>query len=321
MSELLPYDLAGTLHQALRADRREPDGLLHCSSDLIGSLRHAQLTVAGAPRIDSEIASDIRLRTGTMWHSYYNEILAKAGLTFMQEVKVTPWLPEGWSGTADWLFWNPDVRAFVLSDLKSIKGEGLRWVLEGAKEEHLWQLSAYYWAFVRAKFPMIEGFAILYLPMNDTTDRNETIEPFVSECAPLPKDEVWGRMEERWACTRVYLDTLATNTHDHEYKHYFTPPTDYFLNEHLAPPQDRVQKLVWVKKDSKWELRLTPHWSASYCPFDTSLCDCSTQGTTKIGEYDIEGVYKARAGFEEVAPMLLPSERDINRKRKELQLV
>jgi hypothetical protein len=317
MSELLPYDLAGTLHEALRADRREPDGLLHCSGDLIGSLRHAQLTAAGAPRIDSQIASDIRLRTGTQWHSYFNEVLAKAGLTFMQEVKVTPWLPEGWSGTADWLFWNADLRAFALSDLKTIKGEGLKWVLEGAKEEHIWQLSAYYHALVNAKFPMVEGFAILYLPMNDTTDRSETIEPFVAECAPLPRDEVWERMEERWAWTRVYLERIIPNL---KYSK-FVPVAENYLNEHLAPPQERVQKLTWIKKDSKWELRLVPHWSADYCPFSTELCDCSEQGVTKIGEYDIEGVYKARAGYEELTPAVLPSVREINRKRKELQLV
>lgn len=320
MSDLLPFDLAGILHDALREDRRPPDGLLHASSDLIGSLRHAQLTVAGAPRIDSEIASDIRLRTGTMWHSYFNDVLCKKGLTFMQEVKVTPWLPEGWSGTADWLFWDQKLRAFVLGDLKSIKGEGLKWVAESAKEEHLWQLSAYYHALVRGGFPMIEGFAVLYLPMNDTTDRTEIIQPLVAECAPLPFEQVWGVMEDRWACTRVYLDEVAKARAAAEAEPaFFTDPVVY-LNEFLAPPMERVQKCTWIKKDTKWELRLVPHWSTDYCPYPDELCDCSTQGVTKIGEYAIvEGSqieYTPRAGYAHIEPTARPDDREITKKIK-----
>jgi len=57
------------LNNTLRGDRRPPDGKLHPSGDLIGSLRHAQLRAAGAPTIESEIVSDTRLMTGTQWHS------------------------------------------------------------------------------------------------------------------------------------------------------------------------------------------------------------------------------------------------------------
>jgi hypothetical protein len=66
----------------------------------------------------------------------------------MQEVKLDRrWLPDGWSGTADWIFWNADLGGFVLGDLKTIKGDGITWIeKDGAKREHLWQLSAYWHA-------------------------------------------------------------------------------------------------------------------------------------------------------------------------------
>jgi hypothetical protein len=239
----------------------------------------------------------------------------------MQEVKVTPWLPEGWSGTADWLFWDADKRAFVLADLKTIKGEGLKWVQEEVKEEHLWQLSAYYHALVAGKFPMREGFSVLYLPMNDTADRAELIEPLVSDCAPLPREQVWQQMEERWAWTRVYLETFRKSVRAVDHGGGRWDDVYTYVNENLAPPIERIQKLAWQKKHSYWELRLTPHWTTSYCPFTTDLCDCSEQGTTKIGEYDVEGVYKARAGYEDHLPEVAPTPQQINRKRRELELV
>jgi hypothetical protein len=35
-------------------------------------------------------------------------------------------LPDGWAGTADWLFWDESPpRAFVLGDMKTITGDGI----------------------------------------------------------------------------------------------------------------------------------------------------------------------------------------------------
>jgi hypothetical protein len=61
MTGLLPVDLTGILYSALTT-RRESSGKLRCSSELLGPLRHAQLRVAGAPTIASELVSEIRLR-------------------------------------------------------------------------------------------------------------------------------------------------------------------------------------------------------------------------------------------------------------------
>ena len=67
----------------------------------------------------------------------------------MAEVNLTPWMPTGWSGTADWLFWHPEYEGFVLGDLKTSKGEAIKWKeRDGMSEEHLWQLSAYWHALI-----------------------------------------------------------------------------------------------------------------------------------------------------------------------------
>jgi len=46
----------------------------------------------------------------------------------MEEVNLTAWMPEGWSGTADYVFYNAEARGFVLGDLKTIKGDGITWI-------------------------------------------------------------------------------------------------------------------------------------------------------------------------------------------------
>lgn len=321
---LIPVDLRSLLHARLLESRRPPDGLLHASGDLLGSLRHAQLRIAGAPTIESEIVSDIRLMTGTMWHSWVGESLVRAGVMFAQEVKLAPWLPEGWSGTADWVFYDDTYRAWVLGDLKTIKGEGMKWVLkEGAKEEHLWQMSAYWHALYDRGLPMVKGFGVLYWPMNDTTERDELIEPRVMECEPLPRDLVYGVMADRWEATKVYLRAVRneeqrwsheTGEHPDNY-----PTDDLYLNDRLAPEMSRVQKLYLDGKKNQWDVKLVPHWSAAYCPYPVELCGCSEQGTTKIGHYTLDGKYVPRKGFEDELPMLEPSEMDYRRQRKKAE--
>ena len=316
---MIPLDLRGLLHTRLLESRRPPDGLLHASGDLLGSLRHAQLRLAGAPTIESEIVSDIRLMTGTMWHSWVGESLVRAGVPFMQEVRVTPWLPEGWAGTADWVFWHPEYRGFVLGDLKTIKGESMKWVLkDGAKEEHLWQLSAYWHALYDMGLPMVQGFGVLYWPMNDTTERDELIEPRVMECEPLERSLVHGVMHDRWVAATEYLDSIAVGTV--EAAHYIEQGRlDWLLTDKLAPEISRVQKLYLDGKKNQWDVKLVPHWSAAYCPYPVELCGCSEQGTTKIGHYTLEGKYVPRKGYEDELPMLEPSEFDYRKQRKKAE--
>lgn len=309
---MLPLDLVGVLKEELQRDQRQPDGLLHASSDLVGSLRHSQLKLAGAPMKPTPIAQQLRLATGTMWHNRMHSAIERTGIPFMQEVKLDRWLPEGWSGTADWLFYDDQAGGWVLGDMKTAKGEGMKWVeKDGAKTEHLWQLSAYWHALVEAGLPMVRGFAILYVPMNDTFDE-EVIEPIVADCSPLSKDAVEGEMARRWHMCEVYLDSVE------EHREYPMAPVlqrGDFLTDKLAAPMAREQKVVWNGKQGVFDVKLVPHWSTDFCPFETDLCDCSEQGVTKFGHYTLEGDYVPRKDYESIEPLVAPSASDYRKKR------
>lgn len=317
-------DLTGLLRKRLAESRRPPDGKLHPSGDLLGSLRHAQLRLAGAPTIESQIVSDTRLMTGTMWHSFLGEMLVRAGVAFMQEVRVTPGLPEGWSGTADAVVWDPECRGFVLADFKTIKGEGMKWVLkDGAKEEHLWQLSSYWHALYNMGLPMVKGFAVWYLPQNDTTERDELIEPVLMECEPLPRDLLWGVMEDRWQAVQDYLTALrdGLSVTQRQMVDGIADGPKYsleyiYITDELAPEMSRVQKVFWNGKQGVFDVKLVPHWSSQFCPYPVELCACSEQGTTKIGQYDLEGKYEPRKGYEDELPLVEPTEADYRKQRR-----
>jgi len=212
-------------------------------------------------------------------------------------------MPEGWSGTADWVFWHPDYNAFVLGDLKTAKGEAIYWInRNGAKTEHIWQLSAYYYALLAMGLPMVKGFAVMYWPMNDTSD-GDVILPTLQECDPLPEDVVVGRMEERWLSAQRYVDSLPQNGRPE-------------VTDELAPEQDREQKLFWNKLQSVFDVKLIPHWSTRFCDWTEPYCNCSAQGTTKVGHYTLDGEYVYRKGYEDVQPLVSPSPGEYNKRRK-----
>lgn len=303
---LLPVDVIGALHESLRANRRPEDGLLHCSNDLLGSLRHAQLRIAGAPTIASELTSDIILKTGTMWHEYVGEILVQRGVPVVRELSVTPWLPEGWAGTADYLFFDPEYQAWVLADLKTQKGESFFYLeKDGAKAEHIWQLSAYYHALVAAGFEIVEGFSIIYLPKNDTATR-DGVEPYVADCMPLPADVIKERMVERWDALIEYMANRDPECSDGDY-----------ITDYLSPPMERVQSYWWNAKQKVFDVKLRPHWSAEFCPYPDDLCDCNTQGINKIGHYSLAGkelIYEPRKNYEDIAPLVEPTEKEARKR-------
>lgn len=309
---VFPVDVTDLLRTRLAKDRRPPDGLLHPSGDLIGSLRHSMLRAAGAPTIESDVVSDTRLMTGTLWHSFFESIFGASRLPIMTEVRLDRWLPEGWSGTADWIVWNGEPYphgGFVLGDLKTIKGEGMKFVeYEGIKAEHMWQLSSYWYALEAMGVPLVKGFAVYYLPQN--APMGENVKPSLQEGVPLDRELVLGTMRDRWALTQAYLASIEAGPHD------LLQDPNYYVTDLLAPEQERIQRLGLVRKEAKWEVKLSPHWSAQFCPYEEALCNCRAQGVTKIGEYKLalDGpavVYEPRKGYEELVPEVEPSEAEI----------
>lgn len=297
---LLPLDLTEAIHQSLRGSQREPDGLLHCSGDMTGSLRHVMLRMAGAPEKQNDMVTDTILEIGTLMHKRVAEAFVSLGLPFMQEVKLNQWLPNGWGGTADWIFFHPEYEAFVLGDLKTTTGEGIPFVArEGIKTEHHHQLSAYWHALVRMGLPMVKGMGVLYMPKNRA--KNTKTEPLLVEAEPLEAEYLDNLMRERRGLVDAYLDTMWVGE-----EHFPESPPNY-LQGTLAPVQDRVLKVTWNR--DKYEVKLVPHWSAQFCPYDDLLCDCDKQGETKVGEYTRDG-YSARKGYEQVNPPSLTSSQE-----------
>lgn len=295
---MLSFDVTELLRNKLRESNRPPDGLLHPSSDLIGPLRHSMLRAAGAPTIESELIGDVRMMTGTMWHTYFEGVLS--GKAVMTEVVLDEWLPEGWAGRADWIVWSDEYKAFVLVDLKTIKGEGLKFVgYEGIKVEHQWQASAYWYALKAMGIPLVKKYLVYYLPQNIPSD-NPNIEPMMLEGTPINEMQVATNMFNRWKQTSNYLDCVAPFRALHK-----PDPVHQFVNAALAEEQERVQRIHWVKGTDTFDVKLMPHWTAQFCPFPNELCACSEQGVTKIGMYGTHGHYTPRKGYEDIKPIEL----------------
>jgi hypothetical protein len=295
VNELLPFDITEILHTERQKERRPNDFLLHASSHLEGSLRHAQLDVAGAPKLEESLTRDMPLWIGTLLHEEIHRMLRKVGVPYMAEVNMNPWLPRGWGGTADAFIWNPQLKAFVLTDFKSSKGAGMKWIeRDGAKVEHVKQTSAYWHAARKMGLPLAKKVGVYYLP------KDGDAEPLLVDFDPLPVKELAKTMRDRHGSVSDYVSSLPKPNPRPLY-------TEEYVTDALAPVQERQQRIYYDKTTDTWDVKLVPHWSTAYCPFPDELCDCRTQGTTKIGTYDFDGTYWPRKGYEQIEPTVTPS--------------
>lgn len=261
--------------------------------------------MAGAPKVSSELLSEITLYTGTMWHEWIHATLRRLGVPYMAEVNLNPWLPDGWGGTADAVVWNPELKAFVLCDFKTQKGEGMRYIArDGAKDEHIWQASAYWWALKKMGLPLAKAVAVYYLPKNDTRSKDDVVVPVLADFTPLTAKVLHTEMDRRNARTQEYLESLPMVVQNRDIGP--TPDLDQWVTDSLEPVQPRQQRVYYDRKTETHELKLVPHWSAAFCPFPDELCDCSSQGTTKIGIFD-GGDYHPRPGYEDIEPEAFPN--------------
>ena len=240
---------------------------------------------------------------GTAAHSFLEAAYRSAPV--MNEVKLDRWLPEGWTGTADAFFWNADRRAFVLVDYKTIKPEGMQYVVrDGCKEDHIWQASAYFWAAVRMGIPIVHGFGIFYLPTQQLRAKDGFVQPYFAEGTPIERDVVEGLMAYRWEKTEAYLDSLPEAR---------PMPLDRYLTAYLEPVQERILKLTLNKqlKVPVINLSRVPHWSTEFCPYPDELCNCRHQGVTKVGHWALDSgtpVYIPRKDEEQPSDIPEPSD-------------
>ena len=251
--------------------------------------------MAGAPKIEESFTRGMPLWIGSLVHEDMHRILRKAGVPYMAEVNMTPWLPRGWGGTADAFVWNPDLKAFVLTDFKTTRGAAVKWLeRDGAKIEHVKQTSAYWHAARKMGLPLAKKIGVYYLP------KDGDAEPLLIDFDPLPVRELGKDMKYRHGAVSEYVASLPKPNPRPLY-------TEEYVTDALAPVQERLQKVVYDKDTGMYDVKLVPHWSTGYCPFPIELCDCSTQGTTKIGTYDIDGTYYPRKGYEKIEPIAMPS--------------
>lgn len=307
---MLPFDITEIVAAGLADGRREHDGLLHASSHILGSLRHTQLDVAAAPKITSQLVRDVRLHTGTMWHTQLDEWFKRERAWVMPNVDMTPFLPRGWGGTLDYLVYNPELASFGVVDLKTIKGDALRWIhKDGPKEEHVYQTSMYWWGVKAAGLPLIKQIGVYYLPMSES--RTEDVEPVLCTFDPLPREQFDQLVAGRTEAVSAYVASLPFGPNQLPFDPDRTPlglseprPEEMtaWITPELAPVQDRALKWIHFKRDKKWELKLVPHWSTKYCDYPDGLCDCRRQGETKVGEM-VGSHYVPRDGYESVPPL------------------
>jgi hypothetical protein len=315
---ILPFDLGEILYEELARDLgRQSDGLMHASSHLSGSLRHAQLEVTGAPKRTDSVLSYITLKTGHLWHEYMHDTLRTLGVPYMAEVKLTPWMPKGWGGTADAIVWNPEYKAFVLADFKTQKGEGMRYIVrDGAKDDHRFQTSLYWHAVKKMGVPLLKQIGVWYLPKNDTRNKDEIIEPVLVDFDPLPQRELTQIAKTRFNRLLEYEKSLPFVPKSVQVRELGIEPEEVdvpeaeigqWVTDALEPPQQREQRVYFDRKTETWDVKLVPHWSAAYCPFPDTLCDCSKHGETKIGMFDVDGsTYVPRKGYEDIEPVVTP---------------
>ncbi len=283
---VFPHDVTELLRAKLEESQRPPDGLLHPSGAMTGSLRHLQLEMAGAPELPRDLVSEVNLEVGTAVHELF-ETLFK-GLAVMTEVKLDAWMPGGWSGTADWVAWDPERRCFILGDLKTCKPGGIIWIHKGgAKESHIWQVSVYWHALRRMGLPLLNGAVVYYLPKSQLLLREGSpVAPTMQEITPLPWDVVEARMTERKRAVDAYLDSIRAEVGPD--RSHASLTASEFLTDKLAPVQEREVRLSLNKKLKRplIDVKLQPNWSTEFCSFPDELCNCRQQGTNKIGSWD-----------------------------------
>lgn len=290
-------DILEVITQGLDSGARPKDNLLHCSKHIWWPLRFSQLEMSGEHMEPPEFLDQINMLTGTLHHSWIQEHLKRSKDRWWElvatEIDLTPYLPEGWTGTADWVFYDKEADHCILGDYKTIKPEAVQY-LTGVKSDHLLQLSCYNLGLTMAGYNMAPELFVFYLPKNkvwthSVAPQQLSAKPieYIRERMTTIRDEVLAYTTGQVALSRMPLPELKTS---------------------------------WNTKTGVFDVREVPNWMEAYtCPFNESLCPRTK--SRKLGHFDLnrkwtsrlnhkpigfptEAMYRKRAGYGPLRPVL-----------------
>lgn len=245
-------DWEDLIRRVMEAEEREPDGKLHPSTHLDGSDRHAWLDIQRIPRQKKRFGNAARLYTGTMWH---RDIMRQLqGAPAMFEVKLEPWLPEGWSGTGDIFLFVPELKRWHLTDLKSTD-DVAKVETWGLKPTYRAQVASYADAASRMGLDMVDTADVVHFPIGGEGEPRT----LPVEVGPLERAQARQTMVELRDRVLGYQDL---------------PP---------APPDllhyRRTREGVTVHQQH--------HMSRGFCPFSPADCGCKVDSLKwwKVGTF------------------------------------
>ncbi len=244
------------------------------------------------------------MKLGTLTHDWLEEAFAKEGVLgpdwvlVTSEWDVTGYLPEGWTGTLDYLFQHNPTKNYLIADLKTIKPEAVQYLGDEPKKEHITQVSCYHGAVHQAVLGNVfHHIAVLYMPKGKDS-RQQTIMPVI-KTAPAHTN-IFDRLNK----IKSRVDEYVT-----EYER-----TGEILNKFLAPMPKPELKVYWNKATTVWDVKAYPHWTETYMmPFSNDVCPPTP--TEKMGHWTLDGHWIPRKGHgtEEEIPM--PSKQEMERRR------
>lgn len=283
--------LPSIIYQALLADKRAPTGKLHCSSHAWWPLRFTQLSQV-IDTDETDIGSLITMGIGTLTHEWLANYMEKNPAVLGEdwelcatEWDLTPHLPDGWTGTADYVFVHRPTDMVVVSDLKTSKPEALAYLNGQPKDSHWIQVSCYHAAISR--FYAAEGvsvhpdISICYMPKGKDSRQN-TIQPVVVSKAAIPAAQVWANLTDiKTAVDRYVIEYNKTGELD---------------NKCLAPMPLQSLKIGWNKTTANWDVVSRDGWEVEFIGAQFGEQLCPRGKALKVGHWNLNGSWVPRKG-------------------------
>jgi hypothetical protein len=251
------------------------DGMLHFSQHLQHDRHTAIYAKHGYPETKKTWKQLFPLIQGTAVHEALHAVMRDSLDYYEEELPVTvdnPLFSYTWTGTADGYMQHEGETWLI--DYKTISGPSVDF-LDGAKPEHIWQISAYY-HFGKP----VDRLGILYLPTSGNY-KKQWAKPLFFEITPIGKEELLARMVEVEDACKEYAEMG------------------------LLPPSP-TGSYKWKKRNGKswyrvYDLMYKPHFTNLFCPWaglETDLCGCSLEEPRSIAVWDSDDKLTIEEGYD-----------------------